>query len=240
MSFSASTQHHGAFNTDWVFSLGAVGLEVTGEIVDLYKDKDVTLVDANSALLPGELGWHRNVGDRFESLLKAAGVKVKHNVKVTSPDISSSLPTEVTLSDGTKETALYLAATGVKPRTSFLPDSLLTERKFVDTKPTFQSTSESTIFALGDASNNERKLSLSIMSHVPVVANNLLKMMSDPNTPEASLQKYGGDGRTIMGIISFGKSAGGAQLGPVRLPSFLVAMLKGKDMMASRAAGLVR
>lgn len=202
---------------------GAVGLEVAGEIVDAYKNKKVTVVDANAALLPEELGWHRSVGDRFEGLLKSAGVSVLHGVRVTAPAISAPETVEVTLSNGTTEKALYLAATGVQPRSDFLPKSVLTERGYVDTKPTFQSKSDPSIFAVGDASNNERKLALVIPNQVPILGNNLIKLMN--GAPDSALQSYGGDSKTVMGLISFGKSAGGGQAGPIRFPSVSPASL---------------
>lgn len=197
---------------------GAVGLEVAGEIVDMYKDKKVTVVDANAALLPEELGWYRSVGDRFEGLLKKAGVKVLHGTRVTSPQASSPVPVEVTLSDGTSETGLYLAATGVKPQAGFLPASLLTEKGFVDTTPTLQAKQDAHIFAVGDASNNERKLALVINNQLPVLSHNLIQLMANDGA-SASLQQYGGDTRTLMGLITFGKGAGGGQVGPIRFPS---------------------
>lgn len=246
------------------FATGAVGLELIGEIVDMYKDKQITLVDAREALLPEELGWNKSVGKRFEGLLKNAGVKVIHNARVTSPEASTFESTSITLSDGTALHGLYVAATGVKPRSGFLPKELLTEKGFVDTSPTFQCKADPSVWALGDAANHERKLALSVGLHVPVVASNLFKVMAKPDIPSSSLRQYKGDSRTIMGLISFGKGAGGGQAGPIRFPGvslfsslvpsrsaffqaqadeatlqFMVSMIKGKDLLASKGAALI-
>jgi len=114
---------------------GAVGVETTGELGELYGGKkEITLISGSSALLSRLK--NKKVGADAENRLQKMGVTVINNgIKVDK--VTKEGDKEVLqLSDGTTKTVdVYINATGDKPNTAFVPQEWLNERRFVKTDP---------------------------------------------------------------------------------------------------------
>lgn len=111
---------------------GAVGTELAGELGDVYgHSKDVTILSGSTRLLP-RLAPSKS--SAAENALKQLGVKVVHNLLVTSAtDINGK--TNLKFSDGTERAVdVYIPSVGDKPNSGFLPKEWLNERGFVKTK----------------------------------------------------------------------------------------------------------
>ncbi|RMZ81352.1 hypothetical protein DV738_g2169, partial [Chaetothyriales sp. CBS 135597] len=111
---------------------GAAGVETAGEL----GERKITLYSGSTQLLNG-LG-NKRVGADAEARLKKFGVDVvNNNIQVTAHHREEgSGKTVLTLSDGSSVTAdVYIAATGDKPNTSFVPADWLTDRGQVKTDP---------------------------------------------------------------------------------------------------------
>ncbi|KAL8686727.1 MAG: hypothetical protein Q9218_006904, partial [Villophora microphyllina] len=128
---------------------GPAGSETAGEIATLFPAIETTLLSGADRLLTR---LRPAIGAAAEAKLAAMGVKTVHNVKAESSASSKAGQTEVRLSDGTSRTVdVYILATGIKPNTSFLPRSWLTEKNYVITR---DSTSlrgpVDNVYAIGD------------------------------------------------------------------------------------------
>jgi apoptosis-inducing factor 2 len=112
---------------------GAVGTETSGELGEVYgSKKDITLLSGSSQLLPRLK--NKNVGRDAEARLAKFGVKVVHNVRVTSWSKTADDRTVLKLSDGKEKTVdVYIEATGDRPNSKFVPEAWLTSKGFVKT-----------------------------------------------------------------------------------------------------------
>lgn len=112
---------------------GAVGTETAGEVADVYGGKkDITLLSGSIQLLPRLK--NKNVGKDAEARLTKLGVKVIHDIRVTSHNKMADGKTTLKLSDGTEKVVdVYVQATGDRPNNSFVPEAWLDAKGFVKT-----------------------------------------------------------------------------------------------------------
>ncbi len=112
---------------------GAVGSETSGELGEVYGGKkELTLLSGSAQLLP-RLN-NKNIGKDAEARLTKLGVKVIHNVRVTSWSKASGGKTSLKLSDGTERIVdAYIEATGDRPNSGFIPEAWLNSKGSVKT-----------------------------------------------------------------------------------------------------------
>jgi len=212
---------------------GAVGVELAGEIKDVYPDKKVTLI------LNGKLLLNSTYPEKFRNAV--AKTAAGRGVQLVLEDSVADLPEGgggvvdgITTVKGVVIPADLVTATrGWTPNTSFLaniPD-VLNERGQVKTLPTFQSVAAPHIFALGDITDyKEQKQLAKIFTQVPIVSSNILSLLQG-KTPGS---RYNGGMEAI--VLTSGKYAGNMHVpffGGMTMGNWMTSNLKGKGLFVN-------
>lgn len=230
---------------------GPAGVETAGELSEYLNGHagwfsselsnpkvKITVLTAGSKILPA---LRPAIASTAEGYLAKVGVTVvkQARVKLVKPqgagieDITTKA--SVSLEDGrTLDADIYIPATGTKPNTSFIRDSLLTSDGRVETNPSTLRVDKAgpRIYAIGDVASAARPAVHLIFSEVPVLAANIKRdLLLASGKTEASVGEdrvFREDTRETQ-MVPIGKSKGvGAAMG-FRLPSFLVWLIKGRD-----------
>jgi NADH dehydrogenase FAD-containing subunit len=236
---------------------GPAAVETAGEIAELLNGKpgffggvkkkaDITIITSDSKLLPQ---IRPAIAAAAATQLQKLGVEVVYNTKVESvaPETAGiSNITEkatLTLSTGeTKEADLYIPATGVSFNSQFLPTHLLNAKGQVLTNPTTFRVDEAGkgVFAVGDVSSAASWGIMDIYSGIPVVLSNLKRDLSAPDgeTPAGPDRPWKANTKETQ-IVTIGTKGGVGAMFGFKLPGFMVKVIKGGDMFASRAPAIV-
>ncbi|TIA76110.1 hypothetical protein E3P92_00050 [Wallemia ichthyophaga] len=192
---------------------GSLGVEMSGEVRERYKDKEVTLVHSHGDLCGKEVGLHGEV----YSQLTRKGVKVVLNERVDNiGELQFGYGEERTIrtTSGKEFRADFVFnAMGTKPNVSLVQDfdtSLISEKGLVKVNDFLQVDSPKlrNVFAMGDIVNiDELKTFVNANRHSSYIAANILSLA---NGNEAS-KKYS-TGPTIMGV-AVGMTGGAIRLG---------------------------
>ncbi|GFZ45347.1 hypothetical protein JCM24511_03073 [Saitozyma sp. JCM 24511] len=174
---------------------GAVGCQMACDILEVYPDKEVTMVQSREKVMSRfHEGLHEIVKKRFDEL----GVKLVTGSRAVIPPNGFPLePTTVTLASGqTIPADLVITATGQTPNTAFLstlsptsPSGLLTPSGFVRVLPTLQLADGAYphIFALGDvADSGAHKAARPGGAQAVVMAKNVVALL-DGKQPEEKI-----------------------------------------------------
>ncbi|WQF76646.1 Putative FAD/NAD(P)-binding domain, FAD/NAD(P)-binding domain superfamily [Colletotrichum destructivum] len=230
---------------------GPAGVETAGELGEHLNGRagwaktklenprtSITLVTAASQILPA---LRPSIAQKAEEYLAQVGVTILKGVRVetVSPALAGvgqvAENAVITLDSGkTLEADLYIPATGTRPNTDFVDDSLLLRDRRVDTNPSTLRVDKAgaRVYAIGDASSFARPAVHNILSAVPVLCFNIRRdLLLASERPEAAAAKdrlFAEDTRETQ-LVPIGRSKGvGAAMG-YRLPSFGVWMIKGRD-----------
>ena len=132
---------------------GPSGVSVALNIKRTDPSKQVTLCISTALPLPG---YHPDARTFYQNALTEAGVDIVSEDRVTTVDESQSSGT-LTLASGTtlSSDAIIWTIGRRKPHTAFLPDHLLDEERFVNTKPTLEVEGTDNIFAIGDVASTD-------------------------------------------------------------------------------------
>lgn len=219
---------------------GPVGIELAGEIRDIYKDTTVTIVHSGDGLLDADVPKLRK---------KCQDLLVKNNVDLVLND-AVILPDTVTSyyhpQDGVVETKngksltsvdLVFLAFGNRPDTEWLKSSgVLAENGYVKVKPTFQVDADGfeNVYVLGDAANfKETKLAYRIGGHVDTLVKNLFQVVIQKKEP-TNVYKKAPDAM----FVTFGSNQGVGLLpmfGGLVVGSWVVAALKSRSLFTSNS-----
>ncbi|KAI1096643.1 FAD/NAD(P)-binding domain-containing protein [Rostrohypoxylon terebratum] len=142
---------------------GAVGIEMAAELKEVQPNVKVTLAHSRSKLLSAE-PLPDNVKDCALDLTREAGVEVllNHRLKSQTPvkNEDGTEVFEVEFENGHKMTAslVVMAISRSVPTTTYLPEELLNEDRYVNIKPSLQIASDkirdaASHFAVGDLIN---------------------------------------------------------------------------------------
>lgn len=238
---------------------GPTGIETAGELGDHLNGRagflssklsnpkvSITVVTAGSEILPN---LRPALAKEAEEQLVKVGVTVIKNVRVTGvapegagTDNVASKAT-LTLDDGkTLDADLYIPATGTRPNSTFIHETLLTPDGRVDTNPSTLRVDKAgpRIYAVGDVASYARPAIHLIIEAIPVLGANIKRDLflaaaaagKDDATSSPAVRGedrvYKIDTRETQ-LVPIGKSKGvGAAMG-YRLPSFLVWLIKGRD-----------
>ncbi|KAK7513732.1 uncharacterized protein IWZ02DRAFT_12706 [Phyllosticta citriasiana] len=237
---------------------GPAGVETAGEVGELLngspgwfssgpknRKATITVVTADSKLLPA---LRPALASKAELFLAKVGVDVKKNVRVESATPAADGQTSVSLSNGeTQLVDVYIAATGVKPNTAFVPARLLTERGYLTTNTQTLRVDGAgpRVFALGDVGSYTRGGIMDIYDAVPVAMTNLARDLAafSPDKPDAA--PPAGPDRTFTPnlketqLVPVGQSKGVGAVFGWKLPSFMVWAIKGRDYMVSSAGSIL-
>lgn len=211
---------------------GAVGLELAGEVKDLYPTKKVTIVHGGSQVLNATYGNSLRKG--MEKRLRARGVQFMFNEYID--DIPEAGVVGVTTRGG-KDIAdadLVVSARGGRPNTDYvasLGEDALNGHGFVKIQPTMQLLTHPSIFAVGDIIDRvEQKQAAKIRWHVPVAVANIISFLNGV-TPT---KQYTGAPELI--VITNGKKGGMGYFGffgGFTLGDWFAWLVKSRDFMVS-------
>ena len=218
---------------------GPVGVETAGEIGEIFNGTSVkgepkvkiTLIAGGKKLLPVLGQKHSEKAERF---LKKVGVDVVYSAKVSKVDFEAAKKgkTTVHLDNGEITSAdVYIPATGVTPNTDFLPQTLLNDRGYVKTNSSTLRVDDAgeRVYAVGDVGSYTRGGVLDIMSAVPFLGVMISKDLGVP-VAKASKRQFTPDTSETQ-IVPVGSKTGTGAFKGFGMPSFAIAMIKGKDYM---------
>lgn len=230
---------------------GPAGIETAGELGEFLNGRagwfssrlenpkvPITVVCADTKILPA---LRPSIAKTAEEYLAKVGVTIIKNARVKSVEPEGAgidnitTKATLTLEDGTTLDAdIYIPATGTRPNTSFIHESLLTPNGRVDTNSsTFRvDKAGPRIYAVGDAASVARPAIHLMLDAIPVLCANIKRDLLLASGQESGSvgedRVYKEDTRETQ-LVPIGKSKGvGAVMG-YRLPSFLVWLIKGRD-----------
>ncbi|KAF8667838.1 hypothetical protein AX14_006285, partial [Amanita brunnescens Koide BX004] len=210
---------------------GAVGLELAGELRDVWPRKRITIVQGDSALL--NAAYPDKYRRRAEKGVRARGVELILNDYIDTFEVGPiSHGTGIKTRKGVEvEADLVVSARGPTPNTGFVESSLgahtVNSRKYVRVRPTLQLQEYTDIFALGDIIDwKEQKQITKAWGHAAIVAANVEAYLAG-----RKLKEY--KGSPEMAMITNGKNAGVTFIGMlwgIVLGDWFVRMVKSKSL----------
>ncbi|KAL9012790.1 MAG: hypothetical protein Q9173_002465 [Seirophora scorigena] len=215
---------------------GPAGTETAGEIASLFPKIDITLLSGADRLLTR---LRPALGAAAESQASALGVKVVHNLKVTSTTKKGS-QTTVALSNGTSRTVdVYIDATGIRPNSAFLPKTWLTEKGYVITKDTTSLRGPADgVYAIGDVAGYSLGGALDIIDAVRPLCSTMFADLAGQNAGGIKPQPFK-QTVTETQLVPVGPKGGVGSVFGWRVPSFVVWMLKSRNYMIGMVPGTV-
>lgn len=214
---------------------GPTGIELVGEILDLYKEKKITLIHSHGRIL--DATFPDEARDRFADRMRKDGVDLLLNESVVLDSVQSGLVQQQisTKSGKTVDCDLVLLAFGNRPDTHWLKDTpLLSKNGYVNVDPeTLQVRVPGWehVFALGDVADlPEIKLASRARQHAPVLVTNLLRHargLPPSKRYHKSVDKM---------LVSYGRSGGIGQLPLLgTVGDFIASMGKSKTLLIPKS-----
>ncbi|KAH6692408.1 hypothetical protein F5X68DRAFT_250611 [Plectosphaerella plurivora] len=206
---------------------GMTGVETASELAAEYKDKEVVLISADSAILGGDA-----TAAAAESQITKLGVKVRKGVKVTGSSQAADGKTEVSLSDGNKIlTDLYIPTVGLVPNSEYIPAALLTDRGYLAVDEQFRAKGHENIWGTGDLVSIPRaSFAITDKQTAGVFQNVDAAIKGKPQTPVKGMPF------DVM-LVSTGRKSGVGRLGVVNLPSFMIWGMKSRNLATNMMGG---
>ena len=172
--------HRALAQADRVLLVGAgpVGIELAGEIRDVWPEKSIVLLDVADEILGGPYM------PELKAELRRQLVEAHVELIMGSP-LRQAPPTEpgelgtftVTTDAGTDVIAdIWFRCYGVVPNSNYLGEALVPARRadgFIDVGPTLQVAGQATVFAIGDISTADSKMAGFAGRQAAVVADNI-------------------------------------------------------------------
>lgn len=229
--------HKELAGADRVLILGAgpVGLELAGEIKEVWPHKTVTVVDPAEQLLPGFIpGLREDLRRQLDTL----GVQLLLGTRLQAPPpVEPGRAGSFTMA-GTSITAdIWFQAYGVHLNSGYLADgrlTTLTARGEVPVTERLNVIGHEHVYAIGDLTDvAEAKMAAFAMSHAEIVARNITAQIRGEK-PEAAYQAM----PYPMILLPLGTGGGVGQMpgpdGPLVVPGASVAEYKGADLFTGR------
>ncbi|KNB50452.1 FAD-dependent oxidoreductase [Streptomyces caatingaensis] len=224
-----------------ILGAGPVGLELAGELKEVWPDKHVTIVDPAKELLPG---FRPEVVADLHRRLAAQGIEVRLDTALTEPPSTESgragTVTVTTTGGGTITADIWFRAYGTTVNSDYLADGKLTPRTPEGRVPvtgrlTVQDHEH--VYAVGDLTDvPEAKMAGYAMQHAEVVAQDITAQLNG-RPPTATYQPLG---HPVI-LLPLGPNGGVGQLpspeGPFAAPASTVAEFKGADLFTGRFTG---
>ena len=239
---------------------GPAGIETAGELGEFLNGRagwfstrlanpkvSITVVSADSKILPA---LRPAIAEKAEEYLGKVGVTILKNARAKTVEPQGAGTENVTtkatltLKDGnTLDADLYIPATGTRPNTSFIHETLLTADGRVDTNASTLRVDKAgpRIYAVGDVASYARPAIHLILNAIPVLGANIKRdLMLAAGQGANSVgddREFKEDTRETQ-MVPIGKSKGvGAAMG-YNLPSFMVWLIKGRDYWLWTTGGL--
>lgn len=223
-----------------IFGAGPVGLELAGEIKEVWPEKEITILDPADGLLPGFLP---EVQTELLSQLDDLGITLLLGTRVTAAPTTEPgqrQPTTVRTTGGQHIAAdIWFRAHGVTLNTDYLADRQLTERTSsgaVRVTSRLNVEGYEHVYAIGDITDMpEAKMAGYAGQHATTVAQNIRAQIAGA-VPDAVYQPLG----YPMVLLPLGTRTGVGQLpspdGPIATSAEVVSEYKGADIFTARFA----
>ncbi|KAM3086484.1 hypothetical protein ACMFMG_000615 [Clarireedia jacksonii] len=215
-----------------VVGAGATGVETAGELGFAYgSSKKITLISSQATILDGT---PPSVSKTATKQLQNLSVTIKTSTKVSGSAKTPDGQYELTLSDGSKMTTdMYIPTMGIVPNSSYIPEQYLNPGGYVIVDEYLRVKGTTDVWAAGDISAVERAQYGHMDKQSAHVAKNLGLLLKG-----GELVKYKPDPKEIL-AVPVGKKVGTGHMGSIRLPSFMVNMVKGKTLFTDKVPGVV-
>jgi apoptosis-inducing factor 2 len=222
-----------------ILGAGPVGLELAGEITEVWPDKRVTVVDRNDELLPG---FEPPVRDALRRQFDELGVDLRLGVALAGPpptEPGRHAPVRVVTNDGDEiEADIWFRAYGVRVATGYLTDGRLTpltERGTVPVTAQLTVPGHDNVYAIGDIADiGDPPMASYAMTQADIVVRNLRSQLA--GEPPAAV--HAPSPRRIL--LPLGTRGGVGQLpspdGVVAATVEAVQERKGADLFTARFA----
>jgi NADH dehydrogenase FAD-containing subunit len=224
-----------------ILGAGPVGLELSGEIREVWPHKRVTIVDRSAAVLPGYL---QEVRDDLHRQLEALGIELRLNTSTLemppTPEGTFGNFTVTTTAGDEINADIWFRSFGSHVNTGYLADGALTVLSARNTVPVtaeLNVVGYENVYALGDIADlTDPKMATWAQTQAPVVVENIRARL-EGRTPD--VQYTPTTSQRIF--LPLGSSAGVGQLptpdGSVApAPLDVVIDRKGRDLFTARFA----
>jgi apoptosis-inducing factor 2 len=218
---------------------GPVGIELAGEIRDVWPEKSIVLLDVADEILGGP--YLPELKAELRSQLLEIGVEL-----ILGSPLRQAPPTEpgdlatftVTTKAGTEVVAdIWFRCYGVTPNSDYLGDELASARRsdgFIEVSPTLLVAGQTTVFAIGDLSTADAKMAGFAGRQAATVAGNI-NALTQGRSDLATYESMG------VGIaVPIGPTGGAGQF-PGQdevVGRETIAEVKGRDLMVDRFSEL--
>ncbi|MEU0572164.1 FAD-dependent oxidoreductase [Nonomuraea sp. NPDC005983] len=225
-----------------ILGAGPVGLELAGEIKEVWPHKHVTIVDPAEQLLAA---FPQEMRQELHRQLDELDVHLRLGTGLTAPpasDPGQSATFTVTTTDGQEITAdIWFRAHGVRVNSDYLADGRLTTRTPQGHVPVTETLNvhghdavHEHVYAIGDITDvAEAKMAGYALQHAEVVAQNILAQLRGEQ-PKATYRPL----PHPMILLPLGPRGGVGQLptpdGPAVVPAETVSAYKGADLFTGR------
>jgi NADH dehydrogenase FAD-containing subunit len=229
--------HRALARADRVLLVGAgpVGIELAGEIREVWPEKTIVLLDVADEVLGGPYL------PELKTELRRQLVESRIELMLGSP-LRQAPPTEpgelaaftVTTEAGAEVTAdIWFRCYGVVPNSDYLGDALAPARRsdgFIEVGPTLQVAGQTTVFALGDISTADAKMAGFARHQATTVATNINSLARG----RSELVEYEPMGVAIA--VPIGPTGGAGQFpGQDRIVGReTISEVKGRDLMVEQ------
>ncbi|KAE9396962.1 FAD/NAD(P)-binding domain-containing protein [Gymnopus androsaceus JB14] len=201
---------------------GAFGIELAGELKDVFPSKPITIIHRGRLLLNAAYPDRYRIA--LQKQLEGRGITVLIGDAIAASDATdvseSNVPNVgfVTKQGKHLKPDLVIPTWGIRPNTSFLPSDLLSSTGHVKILPTFQLPAHPNVFALGDIIDwqEQKSAAKAIYFHATKVVKNILTYLSLAELEgrsgvvdlPASRKSAKYNGSLEMIIVTNGKSSG--------------------------------
>lgn len=221
-----------------ILGAGPVGLELAGEIKDVWPHKHVTIVDPAERLLAA---FPAEMHEELRRQLDERGIHLRLDTGLTAPPATEpgrAATFTATTTGGEEITAdIWFRAHGVRVNSDYLADDRLTTRTpqgQVPVTETLNVHGYDHVYAIGDITDvAEAKMAGYAMQHAEVVAQNIIAQLRGEQ-PTATYQPL----PHPMILLPLGPRGGVGQLptpdGPAVVPIETVSAYKGADLFTGR------
>jgi apoptosis-inducing factor 2 len=214
---------------------GPVGIELAGEIREVWPEKSIVLLDVVDEVLAGPYMPELKTELRRQLLESRVELILGSPLRQPPPTEPGELSTfTVTTEEGTEVTAdIWFRCYGVTPNSDYLGDELASARRsdgFIEVGPTLQVAGQTTVFAVGDISTADAKMAGFARHQAATVATNINSLAQG----RSDLVEYEPLGVAIA--VPIGPTGGAGQFpGQDQIVGReTIAEVKGRDLMVDQ------
>jgi apoptosis-inducing factor 2 len=221
-----------------IVGAGPVGLELAGEIKHVSPDKGVILVDTAPDILAGP--FDQALRDELRSQVEKLGIELRTGTALSAlpaTEPGTAAPVSVTTASGDTLTAdVWFRCFGVTPQTGYLRGALADQvdaAGFVRVDDQLRVAGGENVFALGDASNADRKTAGAAATEAAVLVQNLRAQI----TGEGETATYAASPPAI--VLPLGPTGGASQLpGRGVVDAGMTSQIKGQSLLIDMYRGM--